>query len=173
MRIRNLFLAGALCAVSAGVVAQSANAMSIGGGVHYLRTLGDIKDEGYKQDSFSILGSLQFPLGPLTMEGTVDYIFDLAGTDEAAIQPQVWALIGGFIYGGAGIGWTHVNDDWLDDPFYALRGGVNLPLSIFTLDLYATWNFQSDEDFENLTGEDLDSLTFAAVARFPLGGGGE
>jgi hypothetical protein len=34
------------------------------------------------------------------------------------------------------------------------------------LDVYGSYRFQEDEEIEDLTGEDLDSLTFAAVFRF-------
>ena len=37
------------------------------------------------------------------------------------------------------------------------------------LDLFGTYQFQKDEDLKKLTGDDLDSVTFAAVLRFKLG----
>lgn len=141
---------------------------SLGGGVHYLRNLGDIKETGYDPNSFSILGSYQLGVSLLTFEADLEYIFDFAGTDEAMWEPSAWLLLGGFIYGGAGIGIGHFDGDWQDEPFYALRGGVELPLGNLGLDLFATYRFQSDETFEDLTGEDLDSITFAAVLRVGL-----
>ena len=62
----------------------------------------------------------------------------------------------------------HTDGDWQDHPFYALRGGVDLPLGGMALDAYATYQFQDGGELENLTGEDLDSLTFAAILRFKL-----
>lgn len=144
-------------------------AMSLGGGIHYLRTLGDISDDGaidLNQDSFSILGSLQSPMGPLKVEGQVEYIFDYLGTGHEMWLPSAWGLLGNTIYGGAGIGIGHTDGDWQNNPFYALRAGVVIPLGGLKLDGYATYQFQSDQDLKNLTGEDLDSITFAALIRF-------
>ncbi len=148
---------------------HNAYALSVGGGVHYLRNLGEIEDNGYEANSFSIIGSVQFPLAMLKLEADVEYMFDLMGTDEAAWLPQAYALVGGMIYGGVGIGIVNFDGEWADDPFYNLRAGVNLPLSSMSLDLYATYQFWNDEQLEDLTGDDLDSITFAGVLRFDLG----
>lgn len=138
----------------------------IGGGVHYLRNLGDIKEQGYEPNSFSLLGSYQYAGSLLKFEGDVEYIFDFAGTDEPMWQPSAWLLAGGAIYGGAGIGIGYIDGDWQNDPFYAIRAGVELAFATLDIDLFATYRFQSDPDLEKLTGEDLDSVTFAAVLRF-------
>lgn len=158
-------------AVVAALIASAnvASASSIGGGVHYLRNLGDISDNGYEPNNFSILGSFQMPLAMLTLEADVEYMFDLMGTDEGAWLPQAYALIGGMIYGGLGIGIINADGEWADNPFYNLRAGVNLPLSAMNLDVYGTYQFWSDDQLEAATGDDLDSVTFAAVLRFNLG----
>lgn len=158
-------------AVVAALIAstQAASAASIGGGVHYLRNLGDIEDNGYEPNNFSILGSFQFPVAMLTLEADVEYMFDLMGTDEGAWLPQAYALVGGMIYGGAGIGIVNADGEWADNPFYNLRAGVNLPLAAMKLDVYATYQFWSDDQLESLTGDDLDAVTFAGVLRFDLG----
>ena len=148
---------------------------SLGIGVHYLRSLGDFEeaedlDSEIEENNFGILGSYQFDAGLLKLEANGEYVFDYLG-QEGLFEPSAYALIGDFIYGGAGIGVGNFNDRWLD-PFYALRLGVNLPLGSLGLDLYGTYRFQSDEDLEEATGDDLDSVTFALVLRKALGGGG-
>jgi len=142
---------------------------SLGVGVHYLRNLGDITDDGavdLNQNSASLLGSFKSGAGPLKVDGQVEYIFDYIGTGHEMWQPSVWGLFGNTLYGGVGMGIGYTNNEWQTNPFYALRAGVNLPLAAMGLDLYATYNFQSDKELENLTGEDLDSMTFAAILRF-------
>lgn|GEM_PF-672660 len=147
---------------------------SLGAGLHYLRNLGDISDNGINdlsQDSFSLIGSYQMDMRMFKLEGNVEYIFDYVGTGEAMWEPSVYGLVGlGALplYAGAGIGIGYTNDEWQQNPFYALRAGVNLPLNKIGLDFYATYRFQSDTDLKNLTGEDLDSLTFAGVVRFGM-----
>ena len=142
---------------------------SLGVGIHYLRNLGDITDDGavdLNQNSASLIGSYKTGAGPLKVDGQVEYIFDYIGTGNAMWQPSVWGLFGNMFYGGAGMGIGYTDGEWQTNPFYALRAGVNLPLAAMGLDLYATYNFQSDKELENLTGEDLDSMTFAAILRF-------
>ncbi|HET9252629.1 MAG TPA: hypothetical protein VFP58_10990 [Candidatus Eisenbacteria bacterium] len=152
-------------------VCGTAQGSSLGAGIHYLRTLGDITADDtidLNQDSFSLLASLKSDMGPLTLDGQVEYIFDYLGTDEAMWVPSAWALLGKTIYGGAGIGIGHTDGEWQTNPFYALRAGVEIPLGGMALDTYASYQFQSGAELEDLTGEDLDSLTFAALLRFGL-----
>ena len=169
-------LAVLLIVAAASTTATIANAAgtSIGAGLHYLRNLGDIDEDeslDLTKDSFGLIGSVKSNFGLLSLDAQVEYIFDYAGTDEAMVIPAAYLLAGNFIYGGAGIGIGHFDGEWQSDPFYALRAGVNLPLGGLSLDAYGTYLFWSDDDLEDLTGEDLDSVTLAAVLRFPLGGG--
>jgi hypothetical protein len=149
---------------------QVSAAGKLGLGLHYLHNLADIKNNPnieWNSDSFGLIGSFQTSgAGLLKLEADVEYIFDFAGSNHDMWIPSGWALAGNMIYGGAGIGIGHINGDWQSDPFYALRAGVNLPLSKMNLDMFGTYQFQKDEDLKKLTGEDLDSVTFAAVLRF-------
>ncbi|HET6348090.1 MAG TPA: hypothetical protein VFH88_03310 [Candidatus Krumholzibacteria bacterium] len=152
------------------VVSVSSAGSSIGGGLHYLHAVKDIdKNTTLDKNSFSILGSYMFGLGLVSVEAQVEYVFNYAGTDHSMWTPSAWAVTHGLIYAGAGIGIGYSNGDWQDDPFYALRAGVNLPLAAFKLDAYATYQFQNGGQLKTVTGEDLDSVTLAAILRFPLG----
>ena len=158
-------------ALLVSIVGTAQAERSLGLGVHYLRNLGDITDDGavdLNQNSASLIGSIKSDLGPLKLDGQVEYIFDYIGTGDEMWQPSLWLLLGGFIYGGGGMGIGYTNNEWQNNPFYALRAGVNLPLGGLALDGYGTYQFQSDSELENLTGEDLDSVTFAAILRFRL-----
>lgn len=172
MRARNcaLVLVVWLIAMSAHVETARADRW-LGGGIHYLRNLGDISGDDtldLSQDSISILISAKNDFGLIKLDGQLEYIFDHVGSGEAMWQPAMWGLVGGLIYGGAGIGIGHVDGEWQSNPFYAFRAGVAFPLEKIEIDCYATYRFQSDQDLEGLTDEDLDSLTFAAVARFDI-----
>jgi hypothetical protein len=147
-------------------------ASSIGAGVHYLRQISDFDDDEIDKDNFGLIGSLQFGLAMLTLEGNAEYVFDYLGTDEGLFEPSAYALIGGFIYGGAGIGVGRFNGEWQDDPFYALRAGVDVPFGPVSFDIYGTYRFQKDEELEDLTGDDLDAITLAAVLRKSFGSDG-
>ncbi|HET9326134.1 MAG TPA: hypothetical protein VFQ05_05110 [Candidatus Eisenbacteria bacterium] len=168
MVTRHVIVTLTLCALLMGIGVTTAGAVggSFGAGLHYLRNLGDIKAAGFDQNSYSLVGAYKYDAGLLKVEGTVDYIFDYVGTGEPMWEPAGWGLVGNMIYGGAGIGIGYTDGDWQKNPFYALRAGVALPLGDLGLDVFGTYRFQTDAELKELTGEDLDSVTFCALVRF-------
>jgi hypothetical protein len=164
-------LAVVMVVASAG--SSSAAGVSIGGGIHYLRNVNDIDGSGVDLDknSVGLVGSILGDVKVLKLEGQLEYINNYAGSDESMWIPQAWAMIGSLLYAGAGIGIGHIDGDWQDDPFYGLRAGLNIPLGAVNLDTYGTYHFWNDDAFAEVTEEDLDSVTFAALLRFDLGGG--
>jgi len=170
--VRKLLVITLFAALSMAAGATIAGASEFGGGIHYLRNLGEIdKDQtlDLNRNSVGIIASLKKPLAMLSLDLQAEYISNYAGTDNSMWIPSAWALFGNFLYGGAGIGIGHIDGDWQSDPFYALRAGVNMPLGTMHLDVYGTYQFWNDDDLKNLTGEDLDSVTLAAVLRFKVG----
>jgi hypothetical protein len=171
--MRTIFKAlipGVLALTLIGWSATSYAGGSIGGGIHYLRNLGDISTStvNLDQNSFSLIGSYQHGLALLKVEGNLEYIFNYIGTNNSMWEPSAYVLTSGLIYGGAGIGIGYIDGDWQNDPFYALRLGVNFGLAGLALDVYGTYRFQNDSDLKALTGEDLNSVTFAALVRFGM-----
>jgi hypothetical protein len=167
--MKHLFIS-ACCVFTLLSFARPAQASSIGAGLHYLRAVSDFDEvENIEKNNFGIIGSLQLQFLILTLEGNAEYVFDYLGSDEGLFEPSAYALIGGLIYGGAGIGIGHFDGDWQDDPFYALRAGVEIPFGGISLDAYGTYRFQKDDELEDLTGDDLDTITLAAVIRKSLG----
>jgi hypothetical protein len=152
------FLVGALA---------SPGQCGLGVGIHYLRTLGDINDnEEWNPDAIGFIGSYQFGLGPVTVEGDLEWIPDYGGTGNSLLEPSAWGLLGGLIYGGAGVGIGYIDGDWVDDPFYALRLGVNVGLFGLGLDVFGTYRFQNANDLGDFEADDLNSATFGAILRF-------
>lgn len=157
-----------------GALVPPANAgHRVGGGLEYLRTLGDIKDDPtvpeFDENAFGFIASYQYATGLFKLEGDVEWILDYGGSDKSLIQPQAYALIGGLIYGGVGIGTGYFDGDWWSDPFYALRAGVDLALGGLDLDVFAVYRFQDTEMLEGMGKSDLDSITFGALVRFQIG----
>jgi hypothetical protein len=150
----------------------SAGGVSLGGGIHYLHNVGDIDENGVNLDknNLGFIGSLMGRAAFLKLEAQGEYIPNYLGTDEAMWIPQAWALLGSTLYAGAGIGIAHFHGDWANDPFYALRAGVNLPLGAVGLDMYGAYQFWNSDAFDDVNHDDLDSITFAALLRFNLGG---
>jgi len=161
------YAAMAALAVVLVTFAVPAVAGSLGAGVHYLKTVGDIKDDpNWDKNALGFIGSYQHGAGLLKLEGDVEWINDFGGTDHSMIQPQAYVLVGSSLYAGAGIGIGYINDSWQDSPFYALRAGYAMPLGAFKLDGFASYQFQNTKALEGLTSDDLDSVTFGLIARF-------
>jgi hypothetical protein len=166
---RIVVLVLAVCVFLIGGVAEDALCgHRFGGGLHYLRTVGDIKDvPEWDPDAVGILGSYQFaPPLFLAFEFDVEWLPNYGGTDESLIEPQAWVLTSGLIYGGGGIGIGYINSDWQENPFYALRLGVNVVLLSLNVDVFATYRFQSTGELEGFGTKDLDTVTLGAVVRF-------
>jgi hypothetical protein len=139
----------------------------IGGGIHYLKTVGDIKDSAeFDENSLGFMASAAFSGSMLRFEGDVEFIPDYAGTDELLWAPQGYVLIGNFIYGGAGIGISHIGDFGWQDPFYVLRAGVDFMAGSLDLDVFASYRFEKAKDLEGLGSDDLNAVTFGALIRF-------
>ena len=164
---RMTFVSLAVAVATITSLAAFAECGSIGAGVHYLKTVGEIKDTpGFDENAFGLIGSYQHGVSMLRLEGDVEWINDFGGSDHSMIQPQAYALIGKTIYGGVGIGIGYIDDKWQDAPFYALRAGFAMPLAALTLDAFASYTFQDAETLEGATSEDLDAVTFGLIARF-------
>lgn len=141
--------------------------MEFGAGIHYMKTVGDMKDEaGFDSDAANFLLAGRAPLGPITLELDSEWSLDFGGSDKTLWMPQAFGLLGGMIYAGAGIGTGYIDGEWFDNPFYALRVGINLPLKVTKLDVNANYYFINSAAFDNIDSEDLDSVTFGAVLWF-------
>jgi len=154
-----------------GFAAGASAGMRLGGGIHYLRTVGDLKDTPeFDANSLGFLGALKYKGGLFTVEGAVEVIPDYVGSDKVLWQPQAHLLIGGLIYGGAGIGIGYMSDFGWQDPFYALRAGVDFMLGPVDLDVFASYRFQKSDDLAVLEQDDLDAITFGVLINFGSSG---
>lgn len=155
--------------LSAGVIGDAHADFRFGGGIHYLRTVGDLKDaDGFDENAIGFLGSAKFSSPMITVEGDLEFIPDYHGNDELMIQPQAYVFVGNVIYGGVGIGVGHLGDFGWQDPFYALRAGVDLSLDGVQLDVFASYRFQKSDDLSGLGSDDLDAITFGAIVFFGM-----
>ena len=139
----------------------------LGGGIHYLQTLGNIKDvPEWDSSAIGWLISYRYKMTLIKIEADLEWVPDYGGSDKTLTQPQAWLIVGGLIYGAGGIGGSYIDGDWLDNPFYGLRAGADLTVAGLNLDLFASYYFQSTEVFEEVDQKDLDSITFGAIVRF-------
>ncbi len=146
---------------------------SIGFGIHSWRTVKDLRSEGFqdiRRSGISYLVSYQRHLIPLVKLELDGEYFDkgFGGSTHRAFAPQAYVLVGGFVYGGVGIGTTFSRDFANDfsSPFYVARVGLDLHLvPRFHLDVNANYKFNA---FHELQGANTGTVTLGAVARLTL-----
>ena len=162
--MKRLVLTLMVLMISTGILVAGASdaRAGLGLGVHYLNTLGDIKDHPeFDSSAFGFIGGYSFGAGLINFEADVEWIPDYA-FGKNMVEPQAYAFVGSFIYGGVGIGIGHIGGEWQSDPFYALRAGVKLAM----LDIFTSYRFQKWSDLEGVESDNANSLTFGAMFRF-------
>jgi opacity protein-like surface antigen len=140
----------------------------IGGGANYWVAVDDIDDDNIDDDGFSYLVSYQHWWDFLGLEVDMELLPDRFGED--AFAPEAYLLFGSTIYAGAGIGIMNSDGDFADEPFYALRAGVNLELlpKVF-VDISANYRFNDTDDLKNNESDiDTDTIFLGAAVRFGL-----
>lgn len=154
-------------------VITTTNAMAehrIGGGVNYWISVDDIDldDRDVDEDGLSFLASYQYWTGMFGLELDLEFLPDRFG--ESAVAPEAYLLFGKAIYAGVGLGVVYTDGDFADEPFFALRAGLNLEVlpSIY-LDIYGNYRFNDSADFDNeATDIDTDTVFLGAAVRFAL-----
>ncbi len=169
MRRNTIWTIAALCVLFTAETSRAQLGLQLGGGVHYVRTVGDIKGAPeFDSNAFNLVGAAKMGLGLIKFEGDVEWVPDYGGSGESLWLPQAFALVGGMIYGGAGIGTGYIDGEWFDRPIYTLRAGVNVPLGVVSVDVNANYQFIGSSVFEGADGADFDSITFGAIVWFGM-----
>jgi hypothetical protein len=141
--------------------------LELGAGVHYMKTVGSIKDsEGFDSNALNLLVAAKTGLGPIQLELDSEWALDYGGSNKTLWMPQVFGLMGKRIYGGVGIGTGYLDGQWFDQPIYTLRAGLNIPLGRISVDANANYQFMNFSAFENASSDDLNSVTFGAAVWF-------
>jgi len=169
MRWNTIWVIGALCVLFTATTSRAELGFRLGGGLHYVKTVGDIKETPeFDSNALNLVAAAKVGSGLIKFEGDSEWVLDYGGSSKTLWLPQVFGLVGGLIYGGAGIGIGYIDGEWFDRPFYALRAGVDIPLGPVSVDVKADYRFMNSSAFESVDSEDLDSITFGAVVWFGL-----
>lgn len=149
--------------------AESENRFGVG--ANYWTVLDNIDAHNIDKNGFSGLVSYQRRLGALlALEGDVE-IFpkNFQGITDTAYAPEAFVVLGSTIYGAAGAGILYADSKFANEPFYALRAGLNLEIlpRIF-LDLNVNYRFAKTTDL-SATAKDIDTNTLLAGAALRLG----
>jgi len=154
----------ALVFVSGAALQAGAGKNRLGGGVNYWRVVEDVTED-FDEDGISWLVSYQYCPGEMfRIEADLEIFPDgLLGVGDTAYAPQAFAILGGAIYAGVGIG-INYQDDWADDPFYVLRAGLDLEVLPDTLhlDIYGRYQFTEWSDIDI----DTDTVILGGAVRF-------
>ena len=168
-RLTVLTVLVAMLVLAGGLADRAECQHRLGGGIHYLRTLGGIKDSpGWDANAVGYMVSYQYAIGSIRLEGDLEWVPNYGGSDKTMFQPQAWVLLGRLIYISGGIGGSYIDGNWFDNPFYGLRLGVNLTLVGLNFDGFTAYQFQSSKVFEDIDQTDLDALTFGIIVRMEL-----
>ncbi|BHH82142.1 hypothetical protein [Desulforhopalus sp. 52FAK] len=142
----------------------------IGGGANYWLSIDDIEigDDSFDDDGLGFFGSYQYWTGLFGVQADLEWLPDRFG--ESAIAPQAYLLIGKAIYGGVGIGTTYTDGSFADEPFFALKAGLNLEvLPGLFWDIYGNYRFNDTADFDDDdTDIDTDTVFLGMAIRFAL-----
>ena len=156
------------------IVSVTTQAMAVehrlGVGGNYWVTIDDIdlENEDVDESGFSLGATYQYWLGLFALEVDLEFLPDRF--DDNSISPQVYVLAGSGVYVGLGAGIIYSQGDFEDEPFYALRAGVNLELlpGIYA-DIYANYRFNDRADIDNEESDiDTDTIFLGAAIRFVL-----
>ena len=149
------------CLASAPAADQ---AHRIGGGVNYWVALDDL-DSDFDEEGLSYLATYQYRPTLVGFQADVEFLPDLFG--ENAIAPAAYLLVGSAIYAAAGAGMLSVDGEWAEEPFFALKAGLDLELlpSIY-LDLSASYRFNYGINLDDALDEiDTDTVFLGAGLR--------
>jgi opacity protein-like surface antigen len=165
---RILFCLVVIMGLMIGNTALAESANRLGVGVHYWVTVDDIEIDDVDENGYSWIFSYQRTLADL-LKVEIDTGLTkkgYAGSDTTVWSPQAYLLIGSTIYAGVGVGINYIGDEFADEPFYALRAGLDFEiLSNIFLDINANYRFE-DWDTEEIKEDiDTDTVTLGAILR--------
>jgi hypothetical protein len=162
--MKNLTLILAAFALLALGAARAEGNNRLGVGANYWMVIDDIESD-VDDDGFSYLASYQHRGGLLGVELAAEFFPDRFGQDAWA--PQAYIILGSGIYVAAGAGMLSIDGEWADDPFYALKAGLNFEiLPSLYLDISANYRFSEKEQLEDDSSDiDTDTVFLGAAAR--------
>lgn len=147
------------------IVAGAEATSRLGVGATYWTSLRSVKVDNVDRDGFSLLATYQYRPGLLGVQLDMEWLPDRFG--EKAYAPAAYLVFGRGVYAAAGVGMVHQDGDWADNPFFALRAGVDLEfLQFLFVDLGVSYRFDSKTRLDDAVDKiDTDTLYLGAAVR--------
>jgi hypothetical protein len=156
----------AVCCVLCGTGSARAGT-SIGAGLNYWYAMKDIDLKAFDRNGASWFVTYQargeYLIG---WEADLEMMPDgFMASPEKVYAPQAYAVLGRTITAAAGIGWYYSDGSWADQPFYALRAGVEFMLiPKISLDVMANYRFTKWGEIEG-KNINTDTIMLGAAVR--------
>lgn len=164
-----------VAAVLVGLVVTTAEAEPehrIGIGAYYWHVINDIDVRDVDERGLAWYASYQFkPTLLIKIEAELELLpegYGGAGTEVYA--PQVMFVLGGGAYAAAGVGMYYADSQFVQDPFYTLRMGLDFHIfPVVRLDLNASYRFENWDGLNELEDDlNSDTMKFGAAVRVEL-----
>jgi len=170
--MRKQMLAGlVLCAslLITGTICRADGNHRFGIGANYWKTIKNIDLQNVDKNGFSWLATYQYaPGSPLSLETDIEYFNrGFAGTSKDVFAPQAFIILGTSLYGALGIGTYYSDGEFAHDPFYALRLGLDFPLtrSIY-MDINVNYRFNEWTNIHDMANDiNSDTINIGAALR--------
>ena len=140
----------------------------IGAGANYWVAVDSLNSSTFDRDGLSYFVSYQYQPELFGFDLTVEMLPDRFGRD--ALAPQAYIMLGQTLYLALGIGIVYANDDFADEPFYALKTGLDMELlPNFFVDISANYRFNETSQLKDrATNIDTDTVFLGAAIRIGL-----
>ncbi len=157
-----------LCMLTVGRAQDGERNNQFGLGAHYWTTIKNVDVNNVDKNGFSYLLTYQYHYDWIGVEADVEWFQKgFGGASQDVYQPQVYLIVGKVIYAAAGIGGYYSDGKFADNPFYAFRAGLDIPiLPILHLDVNANYRFENWDDLST-EGKEIstDTVTLGAAVR--------
>ena len=161
-----LAIAG-LLVIAQGIKAESAQRFGVG--VNYWTMLDNVDVKNIDDKGLSWLVTYQYkPASLLKLEADLEvFPKGFQGIDDNAFAPEAYLILGSGLYAGVGAGILYAHGDFAQNPFYALRAGIDLNLfAKVYLDLNVIYRFQDWTALSDMAHNvNSDSLMLGAAIR--------
>jgi len=137
-----------------------------GAGANYWVAVDDVEVDNIDDNGLSYFLSYQYRPSLIGLQLDMEIMPDMYAGD--AYAPAAYVVVGGWLYAALGVGIVNYDGDWEEDPFFALKAGLDLELlpSVY-LDLGVSYRVESTVDLDDAVDNiDTDTIFLGAAARF-------